>query len=55
MFTIAYKGFYIHGYVDRTMCRITDASGSHLVDRRTLHAAKCWITHRLNSTQGENT
>ena len=40
MFTIIYKGFYIHGYCDKPQVYINSMLGSF----KSLHAAKCWIT-----------
>ena len=45
MWTIAYKGYWIHGYAERGECIVT-ASNLLAVSRpfKSLHAAKCWIT-----------
>lgn len=48
MFTISYKGFYIHGYIDRPECSVSPTYGGYLGDFKSLHAAKCWITRQLN-------
>lgn len=39
MFTIYYEGFWIHGYCDRSVCRVPP-----LGTFKSLHAAKCAIT-----------
>jgi len=47
MFTVLYKGIYIHCYCDRDECTTswTDYTTRH---HKSLHAAKCWITkHKL--------
>lgn len=48
MWTISYKGFFIHGYCDKDECSI---GGGHLtnVKRKSLHAAKMAITSHLKS------
>ena len=43
MFTIAYKGYYIHGYFDRDEVRVDGQT------YRSLHAAKCYITRSKRS------
>lgn len=47
MFTISYRGFYIHGYCDRAAVRIQSADFS-VYDQpfRTMTAAKRWIRHQ---------
>lgn len=41
MWTKLYKGFYIHGYGDRSECSVKGRT------YRSLHAAKCAITRVL--------
>lgn len=41
MFTINYKGFYIHGYCDKPECTV------NLARYKSLHAAKCAVTRTL--------
>lgn len=43
MWTISYKGFYIHGYCDRDECKVQLVS-QMLRTVKSLHAAKCLIT-----------
>ncbi len=49
MFTIVYKGYFIHGYFDKPACRFHRETE---VPRaaRALHAAKCQITRQLRGT-----
>lgn len=48
MFTISYKGAFIHGYCDRPACRVSgDTAGSF----KSMHAAKCAITRALRGTR----
>lgn len=51
MWTIEYKGAYIHGYFDRDECRYTWAN---CIPRtcKSLHAAKCRITRSLKGKVG---
>lgn len=47
MFTIGYKGHYIHGYFDRDACKVQlVVAGVTRLSRtvKSLHAAKCLIT-----------
>lgn len=45
MFTLLYKGTYIHCYIDRAECRTQCQWNSGLtVHHKSLHAAKCYIT-----------
>ena len=48
MFTIEYKGLYIHGYFDKTECRVCFASGSTLGEFRSYRAAQLAISKFLN-------
>jgi len=51
MWTVNYKGYYIHGYCDRDQCRVMDPVGGVDVGTfKSLHAAKCAITRRSNAT-----
>jgi hypothetical protein len=43
MFTIQYKGSFIHGYCDRDACHV---SGAFVGRFKSMHAAKCAITRR---------
>ena len=45
MWTIEYKGIFIHGYFDRAECQIYKFK----ICCRSLHAAKIAITKRLNT------
>lgn len=50
MNTINYKGHYIHGYVDKTLCNILVMSntGQYTISGlKSLHAAKCYISKKL--------
>ena len=54
MFTIKYKGFYIHGYCDKPLVRVQAAlkcSGNVTIDYfnsfKSLYAAKCKIAALL--------
>lgn len=40
MFTINYKGLYIHGYADKPACRINNG----IKEFKSLHAAKLYVT-----------
>lgn len=48
MWTIEYKGFYIHGYCDKPECRVLAGSGEVKPAFKSLHAAKCWCTRHLH-------
>lgn len=41
MYTINYKGVYIHGYCDRPWVYINTVFNPPF---KSLHAAKCWVT-----------
>ncbi|MDM0036841.1 hypothetical protein QTI33_32225 [Variovorax sp. J22P271] len=43
MFTIHYKGSFIHGYCDRAACRV---SGEFVGSFKSMRAAKCAITRK---------
>jgi len=43
MFTINYKGFYIHGYCDKPVCFIN----TMLRPFKSMHAAKCHISKTM--------
>lgn len=44
MWTVNYKGFWIHGYVDREQCQVQSPGST--VKVKSLHAAKCFITRQ---------
>ena len=46
MFTIVYKGYFIHGYFAKPACRFHRETESPRA-ARSLHAAKCQITRQL--------
>lgn len=48
MWTIKYKGFYIHGYCDKTVCGVTLDDNNIGITFKSLHAAKCGISKWLN-------
>lgn len=48
MFTIAYKGGWIHGYIDKDECRVQPANG-RAITVKSLHAAKYYLTRWANS------
>lgn len=45
MFTINYKGFYIHGYIDKAAVKFYN--GELLINCGSMHAAKLAITKFL--------
>lgn len=50
MFTIQYKGHFIHGYVNKPLCNILvmSESGQYTITGlKSLHSAKCYITKKL--------
>lgn len=47
MYTIQYKAFFIHGYLDRSDCRIVTPLGTLWCNARTLVGAKRMITRAL--------
>lgn len=47
MFTIQYKGFFIHGYCVKPECKFHRVCES-VTRCRSMHAAKCLITRRIN-------
>ncbi|GBG14521.1 uncharacterized protein NMK_2120 [Novimethylophilus kurashikiensis] len=50
MWTISYKGLYIHGYCDKDVCRVTAADGMSIARNcKSLHAAKLAATKHLKS------
>ncbi len=56
MWTISYKGFYIHGYChkDEVTAQVESADGlrgAGMGKFKSLHACKCWITRYLNSQE----
>lgn len=49
MWTISYKGYYIHGYCDKPECRINGGDlGSYCSHFKSIHAAKLAITKWIN-------
>lgn len=48
MFTIQYKGFFIHGYCAKDDCRF-HREGERTTACGSMHAAKCLITRRIKS------
>lgn len=44
MWTISYKGHFIHGYFDRAECRVQSPEGEILGTRRSFRAALIFIT-----------
>ena len=48
MFTKEYKGLYVHGYFDKTECRVVFASGVTLGEFRSYRAAQLAISKFLN-------
>jgi hypothetical protein len=49
MWTIEYKGFYIHGYVDSNECYWREHYSNRRCEAVSLHAAKIQITKYLGS------
>jgi hypothetical protein len=49
MWTITYKGFYIHGYCDRDEVSVTYTGAALPQYFKSLHAAKCRITRYLKT------
>jgi hypothetical protein len=48
MYTIGYKGYYIHGYCDHNDTRISCNEGTiNGVNFKSLHAAKIYISTKL--------
>jgi hypothetical protein len=49
MFTIEYKGWFIHGYYDKPECRVMKLlKGEQIsVNCKSMHAAKMYITKQL--------
>ncbi len=47
MFTIFYKGFYIHGHCDKPVVSVTYPGDAMPQQFKSLHAAKCRITQYL--------
>lgn len=52
MFTINYRGFYIHSYCDKPECIIISEKDGLIAQKKSLHAAKIAITKFLKSTMG---
>ena len=51
MWTITYKGFWIHGYVDKDECRIqaTLANGTNVWNAKSLLAAKQKVSRMIKA------
>lgn len=50
MFTIYYNGMYIHGYCDKSNCRVTDETGKFVgITFKSILAAKQAITKARNA------
>lgn len=49
MWTIEYKGFYIHGYCNQNACSINFPWFKVALQVKSLHAAKCRITRYINT------
>lgn len=50
MFTISYKGHFIHGYCDKLIAHILVISetGQYTISNlKSCHAAKCYVTRNL--------
>ena len=54
MWTINYKGFYIHGYCDRDEVSVQH-EGFETNYFKSMHAAKCAITRMLKTSHAINT
>jgi hypothetical protein len=49
MFTIFYKSWYIHGYIDKSECKVSHPDGLYIPHTyKSLHAAKCCISRYMN-------
>ncbi len=46
MFTLGYKGWFIHGHFDRDEVRVQSPT-HEFVTAKSVHAAKCIITRRI--------
>lgn len=51
MWTISYKGFFIHGYCHKDEVSVTYTGMAFPQHFTSLHAAKCHITRYLNSQE----
>jgi len=47
MWTINYRGYFVHGYCDKDRCSVQDPSGERLGSFKTLRAAQLYITRRV--------
>lgn len=56
MWTIKYKGFYIHGYVDKDECRVQAPSDWTFINRvcASLKSAKAFITRSIRENAGRS-
>lgn len=50
MFTVKYRGFYIHGYCDKPAVRVSFVTGNQVFKAKSLHAAKCILTRLLKAS-----
>jgi len=51
MYTIEYKGWYIHGYTNKKECKVIDLANNIQLHAVSLRAAKCLITRVLNNSR----
>jgi len=51
MYTIEYKGWYIHGYTNKDACKVIDLANDIQLHAVSLRAAKCLITRILNNSR----
>lgn len=51
MWTISYRGFFVHGYCDRAQCSIQHPNGERLGSFKSLRAAQLYITARCDWTR----
>jgi hypothetical protein len=52
MFTIKYKGWFIHGYIDKPECTVSLPKGGHWATCKSLLAAKRLITKHREWVRG---
>jgi len=50
MWTIGYKGYWIHGYTNKDCCRIQFGFDTFR-EMKSLHAAKCYISRLVKELQ----
>jgi len=51
MFTLTYKGYYLHGYCDKPDIRIVKEGIGVVGGAVSLHAAKCLVTRIINANK----